>query len=68
MKPLFSRNISNTGRLVRGLGALARLSLLGVSFGHYLEMAFEFVGKFEDFSPIVVWCRPSPFPARPPFG
>ena len=31
MKPLFSRNIDNKGRLVRGLGALALL--VGAGFG-----------------------------------
>jgi len=31
MKPLFARNLSNTGRLVRGLGALALF--VGAGFG-----------------------------------
>jgi len=32
MKPLFARNIGNTGRLVRGLGSLALLIGAGLGF------------------------------------
>ena len=36
MKPLFARNLSNTGRLVRGLGALALL--VGAGFGFFVSV------------------------------
>ena len=36
MKPLFARNISNTGRLVRGLGAVALL--IGAGFGFFVSV------------------------------
>jgi len=36
MKPLFARNISNTGRLVRALGALALL--IGAGFGFFVSV------------------------------
>jgi hypothetical protein len=36
MKPLFPRNLSNTGRLVRGLGALALL--IGAGIGALSEI------------------------------
>jgi hypothetical protein len=36
MKPRFSRNISNTGRLVRGLGAL--VLLLGAGIGFFVSI------------------------------
>ena len=36
MKPFFSRNLSNTGRLVRGLGAIALL--IGAGFGFFVSI------------------------------
>ena len=58
MKPLFSRNISNTGRFVRGLGALALL--LGAGMGFYvsiwLSVALAVSGVFVLFEALRGWC------------
>ncbi len=58
MKPLFARNISNTSRLVRGLGALALL--LGAGFGFFvsiwLGVALAVSGVFVLFEALRGWC------------
>ena len=58
MKSLFSRNIGNTGRLVRGLGALALL--VGASFGFFLSVWLGAVlaaaGAFVMFEALRGWC------------
>ncbi len=58
MKPLFSRNISNTGRLVRGLGALALL--LGAGIGSFVSIWLGVVlaasGVFVLFEALRGWC------------
>jgi len=58
MKPLFSRNISNRGRLVRGLCALALL--VGAGFGscesEWLGVALAAVGVFVLFEALRGWC------------
>ena len=58
MKPLFSRNISNTGRLVRGLGALALLLGAGIGFivSIWLGLALAFSGVFVLFEALRGWC------------
>ena len=58
MKPLFSRNIDNKGRLVRGLGALALL--VGAAFGFtvsaWLGIALMASGVFVAFEALRGWC------------
>ena len=58
MKPFFSRNISNTGRLVRALGALALL--LGAGFGFFVSVWLGAVlavsGVFVLFEALRGWC------------
>lgn len=58
MKPIFSRNIDNKGRLIRGLGALALL--LGAGFGFsvsvWLGMALIASGVFVAFEAVRGWC------------
>ncbi len=58
MKPLFARNLSNTGRLVRGLGALALL--LGAGFGSvvslWLGAGLAVAGVFMLFEALRGWC------------
>ena len=58
MKPLFARNLSNTGRLARGLGALALL--IGASFGFFvsiwLGVALAVSGVFVLFEALRGWC------------
>lgn len=58
MKPLFSRNINNRGRLVRGLGALALL--LGAGFGFFVSVWLGIVlaalGVFVLFEALRGWC------------
>ena len=58
MKPLFPRNISNTGRLVRGLGALALL--IGAGFGFlasvWLGAGLAVSGVFVLFETLRGWC------------
>ena len=58
MKPLFSRNISNTGRLVRGLGALALLLGAGIGFfvSIWLGVALAVSGVFVLFEALRGWC------------
>ena len=58
MKPRFSRNIDNKGRLVRGLGALALL--VGAGFGFtvsaWLGIALLASGVFVTFEALRGWC------------
>jgi len=58
MKPLFSRNIGNIGRLVRGLGALTLL--VGAGFGFcvsvWLGAVLAVLGVFVLFEALRGWC------------
>ena len=58
MKPLFARNLSNTGRLVRGLGALALL--IGAAFGCFVSVwlgaGLAVSGVFVLFEALRGWC------------
>ena len=58
MKPFFSRNIDNKGRLVRGFGALALL--VGAGFGFtvsvWLGIALLTSGVFVAFEALRGWC------------
>jgi hypothetical protein len=58
MKSFFASNISNAGRLVRGLGALAML--LGAAFGFFvsiwLGVALTVSGAFVLFEALRGWC------------
>ena len=58
MKPIFSRNIDNKGRFVRGLGALALL--VGAGFGFRLSVWLGWVllasGLFVAFEAFRGWC------------
>ena len=58
MKPLFPRNISNTGRLARALGAL--LLLIGAGFGFlasvWLGAGLAVSGVFVLFEALRGWC------------
>ena len=58
MKPLFARNLSNAGRLVRGLGALGLL--IGAGFGIFvsiwLVVALAGSGVFVLFEALRGWC------------
>ena len=58
MKPRFSRNIGNTGRLVRGLGALALLIGAGFSFcvSAWLGTVLAILGGFVLFEALRGWC------------
>jgi len=58
MKPRFSRNLDNKGRLVRGLGALALL--VGAGFGFsvsgWLGGVLLAAGLFVAFEALRGWC------------
>ena len=58
MKPIFSRNIDNKGRLVRGFGASALL--VGAGFGFTFSVWFGLVllaaGVFVAFEALRGWC------------
>ena len=58
MKPFFSRNIDNRGRLMRGLGALALL--VGAGFGFTVSIWLGAVllasGIFVAFETLRGWC------------
>ena len=58
MKPLFSRNIGNSGRLVRGLGALALI--VGAGFGFFVSVwlgaVLAVLGVFVLFEALRGWC------------
>ena len=58
MKPLFTRNLSNTGRLVRGLGAIALLIGAGFAFfvSIWLGAALALGGVFGLFEALRGWC------------
>ena len=58
MKPLFSRNIDNKGRLIRGLGALALLAGAGFGFSVsvWLGIALTSSGVFVAFEALRGWC------------
>ncbi len=58
MKPLFSRNIGNTGRLVRGLGAVALLLGAGIGFfvSIWLGVALAVSSVFVLFKALRGWC------------
>jgi len=69
MKPFFSRNIDNPGRLVRGLGAL--VLLIGAGFGFaasaWLGLGLLAAGVFVGFEALRdgAWCAPAA--SRPDF-
>ena len=58
MKPLFSANIDNRGRIVRALGALALL--IGAVFGFaafwWLGLVLLLAGTFVAFEAVRGWC------------
>ena len=58
MKPFFSRNIDNRGRLVRGLGAVGLFAgacfAFGVSF--WLGLVLALSGGFVLFEAVRGWC------------
>ncbi len=58
MKPLFSRNIDNRGRFVRGIGAL--VLLVGAGFGLtvsvWLGLGLLAAGLFVGFEALRGWC------------
>ncbi len=58
MKPFFTRNIDNKGRLVRGLGAL--VLLIGAGFGFkvsvWLGLGLLSAGVFVGFEALRGWC------------
>ena len=58
MKPFFSRNIDNRGRLVRGIGAL--VLLVGAGFGFtvsvWLGLGLLAAGVFVGFEALRGWC------------
>jgi hypothetical protein len=58
MKALFSRNIDNKGRLVRGLGALALLVGAGFGFAMSVWLGFALLasGVFVAFEALRGWC------------
>lgn len=58
MKPFFARNISNTGRLVRGLAALALLLGAGLGFlvSVWLGAGLAVGGLFVLFEALRGWC------------
>ena len=60
MRSFFARNLSNTGRLVRGLGALALLIAAGFAFlgsgSIWLGVALGVSGVFVLFEALRGWC------------
>jgi hypothetical protein len=58
MKPIFSRNIDNKGRLVRGFGALTLF--VGAGFGFtwsgWLGVGLLALGVFVAFEALRGWC------------
>lgn len=58
MKPLFPRNISNTGRLVRGVGALVLFVAAGFGFfaSVWLGAGLAVSGVFVLFEALRGWC------------
>ena len=58
MKPFFSRNIDNKGRLIRGFVALALLvaAAFGVEVSVWLSLALFASGVFVAFEALRGWC------------
>jgi hypothetical protein len=58
MRPLFARNITNTGRVVRGLVAVGLLIAAGFGFGvsPWLGVALTISGVFVLFEALRGWC------------
>ena len=58
MKPLFSPNIDNKGRLIRGFGALALLvgAVFGFSVSVWLGIVLTASGVFVAFEALRGWC------------
>ncbi len=58
MKPFFARNLSNTGRLVRGLGAAGLLIVAGFGFfvSVWLGAGLAVGGVFVLFEALRGWC------------
>jgi uncharacterized membrane protein (Fun14 family) len=58
MKPIFARNLSNTGRLVRGLGAVGLLigAVFGFVVSKWLGVALAVSGVFVLFEALRGWC------------
>lgn len=58
MKPIFSRNIDNKGRLVRALGALVLLvgAGFGFTFSVWLGLLLLAAGVFVAFEALRGWC------------
>ena len=58
MKRIFSPNINNTGRLVRGLGALGLFIGAGFAFGvsPWLGLVLAASGAFVLFEALRGWC------------
>lgn len=58
MKPIFSRNIDNKGRLMRGFGALALLVGAGFAFtlSVWLGLMLLAAGVFVAFEALRGWC------------
>ena len=58
MKPIFSRNIDNKGRLVRGLAALALLvgAVFSFTVSVWLGLALLASGLFIAFEALRGWC------------
>ena len=58
MKPFFSRNIGNKGRLVRGLGALGLFAGAWFAFGvaTWLGIVLVVSGGFALFEALRGWC------------
>ena len=58
MKPFFSRNIDNKGRLVLGIGALALLVGAGFGFSVSVWLGFALLtsGVFVAFEALRGWC------------
>lgn len=58
MKSIFSRNIDNKGRLVRGVAALALLvgAVFGFTVSVWLGLALLASGIFVAFEALLGWC------------
>jgi hypothetical protein len=58
MKPLFTRNISNTGRVARGLGAVALFAGAAFAFfaSFWLGVVLAIAGGFVMFEALRGWC------------
>jgi hypothetical protein len=58
MKPMVARNIDRTGRLMRGVIALALFITAGFAFAHalWLGMVITALGVFALFEALRGWC------------